>query len=159
MPIYPATCRKIDCNKVLSIKHLHIGTIFRATRHTMSRSRVSFVHGLHQPTVFTWITPNPRCFSGLQSTSDYPRQGSFLMFNVLFSYHWSRRQSTKLALLYDIAWGCKAPYRPLCATSCWIVLRHYQSPSELPASQRLLNITLPSVAVYHVLLPVRIGVL
>ena len=58
----------------------------------------------NKPTVFTWMTPNPRCFSGSHLTSDYPRQGSFLMFNVLFSYHWSRRQSTKLALIYDIVW-------------------------------------------------------
>ena len=101
VPIYPATCRKINCNKVLSIKHLHIGTILCDSPHDVSQPR-EFCSWTHQPTVFTWITPNPRCFSGLHLTSDYPRQGSFLIFNVLFSYHWSRRQSTKLALLYDI---------------------------------------------------------
>ena len=78
---------------------------------------------------------------------------SFLMFNVLFSYHWSRRQSTKLALLYAIVLPSWVIAMKVAA--CWIVLRHYQSPSELPVSQRLLNTTLPSVAVYHVLLSVK----
>lgn len=43
------------------------------------------------------VVPNQWCFIGVHLTSVYstPHLGTCLIFNVLFSLHWSRRRSTK----------------------------------------------------------------